>query len=884
MRKAFELQAAYRQAFESLEQRTFLSASTPFTGTPLPLPGVIPAQDYDNGGPSVAYTDPDPVNHAKTFRPTEEISLEPSSAGGYDIGYAFAGETLNYTVSVATTGTYTLNVKVASQGPGGTFHFNVDGTTATKELTIPDTGGWQNYTTISDPAVSLTAGTHILQLHYDTGGKQTNFVGNIVAFTATANGTSPSPTPTPTTPTPTPVPTPTPTSTMPFGGTPATAPGVIQAENYDLGGEGVAYHDDDAVNLGGQYRPTEGVDVQATNDVGGGYNVGWTFGGEYLNYTVNVTTTGVYALNFRVSSPGPGGSFHMNVDGVNATGELNIPGTGDWQVFTTVSKAGVSLTAGTHVFRLVMDDGPANDDDGFVGNFNWFSVTTSGSSPSPTPTPSPTSPTTPTPTPSPTSPTTPTPTPTGTAPFIGIGLPGLDYYDPNDEANAVPGQIGQFGAGYQSVSGVPLANGTITQNASYYSDFSDYANGQYTVQFNAPNPAGITVQPAFDLTNLTNVQVSGTMWTGTLTLTHDSGGITAGAGMINISGISASNPVSNFTVYAQGTNPSAFTTTYQNLVQNYASVYTLNTDDVVGNQNVVDAGDLPYNGDVDNDVSVADLVTQTNSLPHAKTMLLELPLGITNAALKVVGQELNGLKAGVQVLVATSAESWNGAQPQFEGVLNQAKANPAVANAASDDFTRVAYQTAVDDINAVQQIRAVSTNPGNVTAYLVSQGSNTYFVDREKSFITTNMGLQLSAYVQYQGISFYPDDNLTSAPSSAQALYNSLVADLPRQVGFLKADKADATASGLHELIYEWGVDGALTQSGISAAVINAFNNSTLGSQWVTQEVQATDAVLGAGDGFEVFSGGLWGPDPDTAAPLTNVMQTLNTFLIAQNT
>src|SRR5690242_17504633 len=64
-------------------------------------------------------------------------------------------------------------------------------------------------------------------------------------------------------------------------------PGQFEAENFDNGGEGVAYHDVEAANLGGQYRPTEGVDIQATSDTGGGFNVGWTKAGEWLRYAVN---------------------------------------------------------------------------------------------------------------------------------------------------------------------------------------------------------------------------------------------------------------------------------------------------------------------------------------------------------------------------------------------------------------------------------------------------------------------------------------------------------------------------------------------------------------------------------------------------------------------
>src|SRR3569833_1896450 len=109
-----------------------------------------------------------------------------------------------------------------------------------------------------------------------------------------------------------------------YGGTPWPIPGAIENENYDLGGEGVAYHDADVANQGGQYR-TDGVDIEPCTDTGGGYNVGWTNAGEYLKYTVNVSTAGTYNVAFRVASGASGGSFHLeNSSGTNLTGAVNV--------------------------------------------------------------------------------------------------------------------------------------------------------------------------------------------------------------------------------------------------------------------------------------------------------------------------------------------------------------------------------------------------------------------------------------------------------------------------------------------------------------------------------------------------------------------------------
>ena len=84
----------------------------------------------------------------------------------------------------------------------------------------------------------------------------------------------------PTTPTPTPT---------PYSGTAVALPGTWQAEDFDNGGEGLAYHDADAANSGGAYRQT-GVDLEAASE--GGYDVGWISPGEWLAYTVNVKAAG----------------------------------------------------------------------------------------------------------------------------------------------------------------------------------------------------------------------------------------------------------------------------------------------------------------------------------------------------------------------------------------------------------------------------------------------------------------------------------------------------------------------------------------------------------------------------------------------------------------
>ena len=137
----------------------------------------------------------------------------------------------------------------------------------------------------------------------------------------------------------------------------------MQSENYDLGGEGVAYHDNDGVNSGGQYR-TDGVDVEVTGDTSGADDVGWTSGGEWLRYTVNVATARAYTVSFRVASVAAvgtnAGSFHLQTpSGTNLSGTISVPGTGGWQTWTTIT-ATVTLPAGQQVIQLFEDTGGYN--------------------------------------------------------------------------------------------------------------------------------------------------------------------------------------------------------------------------------------------------------------------------------------------------------------------------------------------------------------------------------------------------------------------------------------------------------------------------------------------------------------------------------------------
>ncbi len=339
--------------------------SAPFSGTPAPLPGLVQAEDFDNGANGVAYKDTTAGNSGGQYRGTDvDIEDTADSGGGHDVGWAGAGEWLKYTVNVAAAGLYDIEVRVASAGSGGTFHIEVNGSNVTGSLTVPNTGGWQTWTTVRKSGVNLPAGAQVWRLVLDTNGG-TSAVGNFNYFRVSAAGGSGSGS----------------GGSSAFGGTTPSLPSAtIQFENFDDGGSGVAYLDNSSGNAGGAYRSTN-VDIESTSDTGGGYDVGWVGAGEWLKYTVNVASAGVYNLDVRVASAGAGGTFHIEANGVNVTGTLAVPSTGGWQAWTTIRKSGITLTSGPQVWRVVMDSNGGTT--GAVGNFNYFKLTAAASASTP---------------------------------------------------------------------------------------------------------------------------------------------------------------------------------------------------------------------------------------------------------------------------------------------------------------------------------------------------------------------------------------------------------------------------------------------------------------------------------------------------------------------
>ena len=148
---------------------------------------------------------------------------------------------------------------------------------------------------------------------------------------------------------------------------PNVVPGIVEAEDFDIGEVSVAYNEVDGIaNRGGAYRSGD-VDIWPTLNQPGGHTVGTTRDGEWLEYTVEAQVARTFVATVRLASGAVNpGSLELSVDGELAA-VIDVRNTGGWWRWTTPTLGNVDLTAGEHVVRLGWTDG-ANI------NVDWFAL------------------------------------------------------------------------------------------------------------------------------------------------------------------------------------------------------------------------------------------------------------------------------------------------------------------------------------------------------------------------------------------------------------------------------------------------------------------------------------------------------------------------------
>src|SRR5580692_8048705 len=149
-----------------------ISAEGPYGGTAAAVPGTVQAANYDTGGQGTGYNVTSVNGSANSYRP-DGVDLEACSDTGCgdDVGWTGTGQWFRYTVNVASAGTYTVSMRVASpNGVTDGLHIaNSSGVSLSGSVNAPNTGGWQTYATAT-VSVALPAGKQTLTIYQDNGG------------------------------------------------------------------------------------------------------------------------------------------------------------------------------------------------------------------------------------------------------------------------------------------------------------------------------------------------------------------------------------------------------------------------------------------------------------------------------------------------------------------------------------------------------------------------------------------------------------------------------------------------------------------------------------------------------------------------------------------
>lgn len=188
-----------------------------------------------------------------------------------------------------------------------------DETDLTGVIDVPSTGDWNNWKTVTKEGITLPEGEHTITVEIVKG----EFDISRVSFTSFDIY--------------------------------KPLPGLIEAEDYNLGGEGLAYHDNTQENSGGEYR-NDGVDIRSNPD--GGFAVESYETGEWLTYNVDIAEEGNYGIDLIVASTQENAQLKLVLDDKKLTDVIGIPTTGDENNWETITLKDINLPKGKHTIKV----------------------------------------------------------------------------------------------------------------------------------------------------------------------------------------------------------------------------------------------------------------------------------------------------------------------------------------------------------------------------------------------------------------------------------------------------------------------------------------------------------------------------------------------------
>ena len=261
---------------------------------------------------------------AEQFSTMSGIQTENTSdaGGGMNVAWQDDNDWMDYSVNVEAASTYTVNFRVASMFSGAQFQLRRPDGTVLATVTVPNTGSFQTWETVS-AQITLPAGQQNFRIYTS----RANGGWNINWWELASNGTSSSP--------------------ESF----APSSQKIEAE---------------------QYNSMNGIQVENTSDAGGGENVAWQDDNDWMDYSVNISSSGLHTKNFRVATMFNGPQFQLRNANGAVLATVNVPNTGWFQTWQTVSIQ-VTLPAGQQTLRIVTTNAAGG------WNINWWEIVSASS-------------------------------------------------------------------------------------------------------------------------------------------------------------------------------------------------------------------------------------------------------------------------------------------------------------------------------------------------------------------------------------------------------------------------------------------------------------------------------------------------------------------------
>jgi hypothetical protein len=395
------------------------------------IPGLVYLSDYDLGTNGIAYYDQDIANYSLstdqyeawnrgwTYR-NDGVDIQENSdtnnSNGLHLSFIEKDEWVNYTVDVQESGFYNIDLRYATTQSGGQIKYLIDGNDVSEQITLSNTGGWNNFTNHSTNNIYIEEGIQTFQI----------FVIGTISFNMSSLNFSISDDPIPAMQAMSAVTVADEHSVNLALNHPLTAQTIdvssfeflVNENAYNIDSieidptnslvlvitlsDFLHYQDNLKINHTGgvinsdynsvlgalidfpvqnnleerfyipgliqaeSFTNQSGLATENTTDTGGGLNIGYTDVNDYAEYPVFISQSGIYDLNLRVAAQWQSGQIEISLI-ENGTSEIlglfNLPVTGGWQSWVTNSNE-VDLIAGVYTLKIRVAQ------PGF--NFNWM--------------------------------------------------------------------------------------------------------------------------------------------------------------------------------------------------------------------------------------------------------------------------------------------------------------------------------------------------------------------------------------------------------------------------------------------------------------------------------------------------------------------------------